>query len=151
MEIQYHGKKQRSTAFQAETGIVWLPLAVHDIQPLTLAERMLGHPDVFRLPVDEGAKSAPPPPPAPASVLLAAAQVVLQDAQADQVPPDAAVTLTADQVRAAEFSFPQEDQVKPQGEGEKPVAGPAPAPAAPPAAAPAKRKPGPKPRNGGAK
>jgi len=46
MEIKYVGRKQQCTAFKADTGISWLPGAVHEVKD-AIATKMLKHPDVF--------------------------------------------------------------------------------------------------------
>lgn len=46
MKLKYVGHKQQCTAFKPDTGITWLPGAVHDVKD-ALAVKMLKHHDVF--------------------------------------------------------------------------------------------------------
>ena len=46
MKLKYVGHKPQCTAFKLETGITWLPGAVHEVKD-ALAAKMLKHPDVF--------------------------------------------------------------------------------------------------------
>ena len=55
MKLKYVGLKPQCTAFKLETGITWLPGAVHDVKD-ALATKMLKHPDVFAV----AAKAAAP-------------------------------------------------------------------------------------------
>ena len=55
MKLKYVGLKERETAFQPETGVVWEPGSEHDIKDEALCARMLKHPDVFAV-ADEDEK-----------------------------------------------------------------------------------------------
>lgn len=64
MKLKYVGLKQQCTAFKTDTGITWLPGAVHEVKD-ALAAKMLKHPDVFVADDDKPAKDAVKTPAAP--------------------------------------------------------------------------------------
>lgn len=60
-KIAYVGlKKDGESAFQSETGILWIPGSVEEVNP-AVAKKMLNHPDVFALAGDSAELSSAKP------------------------------------------------------------------------------------------